>query len=173
SKATVASSESTVEAASSGTDGGVNIGERLRAIRNLRRYTLKQVAQRAGLSESFLSQIERAQASASVASLQRIAAALNVTIADLFEPESQRKPRVLRGGERPVLSFGNLARKYLLTPRPLDHLEVFICEFEPDGSSGDELYVHGDSEELLLVLAGHIHLQLGPQIHEMSVGDSI
>ena len=64
----------------------VDVGERLRAIRRLRRATLKTVADRADLSESFLSQVERGRANASVGSLKRIAAALGVNVADLFEP---------------------------------------------------------------------------------------
>jgi len=151
----------------------IKIGERLRAIRNLRRYTLKETAERAGLSESFLSQVERDQAGASLASLQRIATALAVNISDLFEPDDFRKPRVLRSHGRPVLSFGNLGRKYLLTPRPLERLEVLVCAFDVGGSTGDEPYTHGDSEELLLVLSGEIHLQLGTDVYELEVGDSI
>ena len=69
---------------------GVDVGERLRAIRRLRRVTLKTVADRAELSESFLSQVERGRANASVASLKRIAAALGVNVADLFEPNGSR-----------------------------------------------------------------------------------
>ena len=80
----------------------VDVGERLRAIRRLRRATLKTVADRAGLSESFLSQVERGRANASVASLQRIAAALGVNVTDLFEPNgSSARPRVLRRESRP------------------------------------------------------------------------
>jgi transcriptional regulator with XRE-family HTH domain len=152
----------------------VNVGERLRAIRHLRRATLKAVAERAGLSESFLSQIERGKASASIASLTRIAAALGVNVADLFEPHSSRvHPRVLRRDSRPALAFGNLGRKYLLTPRPLENLEVFAAELDPGGSTGDEPYTHGDSEELVVVLSGRIHLQLGERLFELEQGDSI
>jgi quercetin dioxygenase-like cupin family protein len=79
----------------------------------------------------------------------------------------------LRGAERPILAFGKQSRKFLLTPRPLDHLEVFLCEFDPGGSTGDEPYVHGDSEEVLLVLAGMLHLQLGSDVFEIAAGDSI
>ena len=53
-------------------DGTIDLGERLRAIRLLRRRTLKAVAEAAGVSESFLSQLERGRTSASVASLQRL-----------------------------------------------------------------------------------------------------
>jgi transcriptional regulator with XRE-family HTH domain len=152
----------------------LNVGERLRAIRHLRRATLKTVAERADLSESFLSQVERGKASASIASLTRIAAALSVNVADLFEPHASRAhPRVLRRDSRPALAFGNLGRKYLLTPRPLEHLEVFAAELDPGGSTGDEPYTHGDSEELFAVLSGRVHLQLGERLYELEHGDSI
>lgn len=152
----------------------VDVGGRLRAIRHLRRATLRTVAERASLSESFLSQIERGKASASVASLTRIAAALGVNVADLFEShEARADPRVLRRRSRPALAFGNLGRKYLLTPRPLEHLEVFLVELVPGGSTGDEPYTHGNSEELVVVLAGSIQLQLGERLFELGQGDSI
>lgn len=153
---------------------GVDVGERLRAIRRLRRATLKTVAERAQLSESFLSQVERGRANASVASLQRIAGALGVHVADLFEPNgASGRPRVLRRESRPALTFGVLGQKYMLTPRPLEHLQVIIGEFEAGGSTGDEPYTHGDSEELLVVLSGVVSLQLGTELFELSTGDSI
>ena len=153
---------------------GVDVGERLRAIRSLRRVTLRTVAERAELSESFLSQIERGRANASVASLKRIAAALGVNVADLFEPDGRRsEPRVLRREGRPTLKFGTLGQKFMLTPRPLEHFQVIVGEFERGGSTGDEPYTHGDSEELLVVLDGIVHLQLGTEIFELRGGDSI
>jgi transcriptional regulator with XRE-family HTH domain len=152
----------------------VHVGERLRAIRRLRRATLKTVADRAELSESFLSQVERGRANASIGSLKRLASALGVNVADLFEPNgSPSRPRVLRREGRPALTFGTLGRKYMLTPRPLEHLQVIVGELEAEGSTGDEPYTHGDSEELLVVLAGIVSLQLGTEIFELSTGDSI
>lgn len=152
----------------------IDVGERLRAIRTRRRVTLRTVADRADLSESFLSQVERGRANASVASLKRIAGALGVNVADLFEPNgSPSRPRVLRRETRPALTFGTLGRKFMLTPRPLEHLQVIVGEFDEGGSTGDEPYTHGDSEELLVVLAGVVSLQLGSEVFELSVGDSI
>jgi transcriptional regulator with XRE-family HTH domain len=155
-------------------EAGIDVGERLRAIRTLRRITLKTVAERANLSESFLSQVERGRANASIASLKRIAAALGVNVADLFEPNGRRShPRVLRRESRPSLTFGTLGRKFMLTPRPLEHLQVIVGELDAGGSTGDEPYTHGDSEELLVVLAGTVSLQLGTQVFELGTGDSI
>jgi len=109
-----------------------------------------------------------------VASLKRIAAALGVNVADLFEPNgSTSRPRVLRREARPALTFGALGRKYMLTPRPLEHLQVVLGELDAGGSTGDEPYTHGDSEELLVVLAGIVSLQLGTEMFELATGDSI
>jgi transcriptional regulator with XRE-family HTH domain len=151
----------------------VDVGERLRQIRRLRRATLRTVAERSGLSESFLSQVERGRSNASVASLRRIADALRVSVSDLFEPNGPPQPRVLRRDDRPALSFGIFGRKLLLTPRPLHNLEVFVGELDPGGSTGAEPYSHGDSEELFVVLNGTVQLELGGELHELEPGDSI
>jgi transcriptional regulator with XRE-family HTH domain len=151
----------------------IDVGERLREIRLRRRATLRAIAERAGVSESFLSQVERGRASASVASLRRIAGALGVSVADLFDSNGPPGPKVLRRDERPSLSFGVLGTKWLLTPRPLGQLEVFVGELDVGGSTGTEPYAHGDSEELLIVQSGHVQLELGDDVHELEDGDSI
>jgi transcriptional regulator with XRE-family HTH domain len=164
--------ESTLAAAQE-TNGRLELGERLRAIRLLRRLTLREVAAAAGVSESFVSQLERGRSSASVATLQRLAAALGIEISDLFAAEPHAGPRVLRREERQQLEWGHLGRKALLTPKPFHSLEVVAAAFDPGGSTGDEPYTHGDSEELLLVLAGRVHLQLGSELLDLSTGDSV
>jgi transcriptional regulator with XRE-family HTH domain len=151
----------------------VDVGERLRGLRRSRRATLRTVAERSGLSESFLSQVERGRSSASIESLRRVADALGVSMADLFEPGGLPGPRVLRRDERPSLSFGVLGKKLLLTPRPLHHLEVFAGELEVGGSTGTEPYAHGDSEELFVVLSGTVQLELGGELFDLEPGDSI
>jgi len=60
------------------------IGRFIREGRTRQNLTLKQLARRTGLSVSLLSQIERAESSASIASLYRIASALRVRMSELF-----------------------------------------------------------------------------------------
>jgi transcriptional regulator with XRE-family HTH domain len=144
----------------------------MRELREGRRLRLRDIAARSGLSESFLSQLERGRANASVPSLLKIAQALDVTVADLFDDPGGR-PRVLHQYERPVIAFGVDARKYMLTPRPLENLEVFTAVIGAGGSSGAEAYSHGDSEELFLVIRGDLELELGDETHRMTTGDSL
>jgi len=60
------------------------IGRQIRDLRKNRGLTLKQMARRTNLSVSLLSQIERAESSASVSSLFKVATALDVRLTDLF-----------------------------------------------------------------------------------------
>jgi len=60
------------------------IGRNIRELRKARNLTLKQMARRTKLSVSLLSQIERAESSASVSSLFKVATALDVPITELF-----------------------------------------------------------------------------------------
>lgn len=62
-----------------------NIGAAIRDLRKKRSLTLKQLAKRTGLSVSLLSQIERAESSASVTSLYKIAHALKIRLSEMFQ----------------------------------------------------------------------------------------
>jgi DNA-binding NtrC family response regulator len=61
------------------------IGAKLRALRMENRLTLKQVANKTGLSVSLISQIELGKSAASVSTLQKLATALRVKMSYLFE----------------------------------------------------------------------------------------
>ena len=145
-------------------------GTQLRLLRRARRQTLKDVAERASVSESFLSQLERGRTGASIASLQGIAAALGVEVSDLFARNGQTGPSVLRSEDRGYVSWGTFGRKALLTPKPFEALEVVAASFEPGGSTGAEPYAHGDSEEMLLVVAGAVELTLGAETMHLRDG---
>ena len=150
----------------------VQLGERLRAIRRLRRKTLREVAAAAHLSESFVSQLERGRTNATIATLQRLSSALGIEVSDLFATDAPR-PRVLRREAREFVAWGDLGRKALLTPKPFQSLEVVVARFEPGGSTGDEPYKHGDSEEVLLVVEGGVQVQLGADVFALGTGDSV
>ena len=156
-----------------GTSVAQEVGRRLRRVRRRRRMTLAAVASAADTSESFLSQLERGQTGASLDTLARLAHALNIRVADLFETDPVSQSEVLAAGERPVLHVWHLGVKTQLTPRSCEHLEVLGCHLDPGGMTGEEPYTHDDSDELFLVLEGEVRLELGDRVHEMRPGDCI
>ena len=167
-----------LEDAGVGTSAGAptedtEVGSRLRAVRRGQHRTLREVADAAGISESFLSQVERAKVSASVATLRRIAVVLGVTVGDLFQETLSKPPTVLRAESRPALTFGVFGRKYHLHTAPGRAFDSLMGEFDPGGSTGDEPYSHGDSEEFMLILEGSVKFQLGGEIISLGTNDSM
>src|SRR4051794_26843816 len=77
-----------------------DLGARVRSLRRERGLTLKGLGRLAGLSHPFLSQVERGLARPSVGSVERIAAALDVSVAQLWAPARRGDAvRVVRAEE--------------------------------------------------------------------------
>ncbi|WP_181764525.1 helix-turn-helix domain-containing protein [Streptomyces albidus (ex Kaewkla and Franco 2022)] len=149
------------------------VGARLRRRRRALHLTLKAVAEQTGLTEGYLSQVERDQANASVHTLQRLCGVLKLTVGDLFDQGGSTASPVLRFRDTHGMSFGEGATKIKLTPGSFDHLEVLLGHFAPGGSTGVEPYTHGSSEELLLCLSGEVEVEIRGQRHRLSALDSI
>ena len=160
----------------SGADDGERsdnvLGNGIRTERQRQGLTLAQLAERAELSASALSQIERGVTDPSIGSLRRIATALGVPFFQFLVEPGVVEP-VVRRAERRTMQFPNRALQYqLLTPNLRGPFEVLALELAPGAASGDEPLGH-DSEECLLVLRGSVRVELASQTYELDEGDAI
>ncbi len=164
----VAGKSAAVEA----TDARPDLGRRLRELRTQQKLSLTAVAQKTGLSTSFLSAVERGQASISLANLFKLADAYGTTVPGL-NPEYQRGQRkVLHPQERPrfVDKGGQVVIEDLIT-RP-GALEAQRIEVQPGGGS-EEAYAH-PGEEFIYVLAGQLEFWIAESEHyQLQSGDSL
>ena len=149
------------------------LGARIRQLRQTRGLTLRDLAERAGVTESFLSQVERGLASPSISSLRRIASSLGESIGSLFDGESE--PGVLvRSEDRRVIDYPGLhARDEFVTSSRTGRLQVILSVIEPGGGTGDEPYAHDSDEECVLVLEGSLDLWIGDAFYALKEGDSV
>jgi transcriptional regulator with XRE-family HTH domain len=151
----------------------LQLGPRIRSLRLARQETLRELAERAGVTESFLSQVEREVTSPSIASVQRIARALDLGIADLFVDEVPLS-RIVRQGERRRIVYPGLnAVDEFLTADRDGRLEVILTTLDEGGGTGDEPYTHESDEEVVIVLDGRLELWVGDEYHVLERGDAI
>jgi transcriptional regulator with XRE-family HTH domain len=151
-----------------------SLGRRVRSLREMRTLSLRQLADRAGVSESFLSQVERGVANPSVASLRRLADALDTSVGSLFEPSSEDEGRVTRSHDRPRLVHPQRRwEDFLITPRSAKRLQVIQSMIEPGEGSGREPYSHDSDEECVVVLKGSIEFGVGDETYLLEEGDSL
>src|ERR1700728_3021538 len=138
----------------------LELGQRIRDVRRKKGMTLRQAAGAAGVSESFLSQVERGLANPSVASLRRIADAMRERVASFFvgEPPSGKLVRV-KDRRRLVHPMGML-EDYLLTPPTARRLQIIYCVAGPGEGAGAERYTHVADEECVVVLSGSLEVSI-------------
>ena len=154
-------------------DLDLELGPHLRTLRTARGLTLRELAQRAGVTESFLSQAERGVATPSIASVRRIARGLGLSIADLFA-EVEPAGLVVRAGERRRITYPGLgAVDEFLTRGKGGRLQVIMSTVEPGGGTGEEPYTHESDEEVLIVLEGALDLWVGDEQFHLEAGDAI
>ena len=145
-------------------------GHRLRDLRRSRGLSLRAAAERAELSESFISAVERGAAGASVATLRRLTGTYGGTLLDLLGPD-ESPGRVVRRDARPALELGADVRIEQLS-HDARQLEPQLFVLAPDATS-DGAYTH-DGEELIFVLSGRLAIWLGDlESYRLDEGDSL
>jgi len=155
------------------TDTDLGLGTRIRALRQSRRLTLRAVADRAGVTESFLSQVERDVTSPSIATVGRIARALDISIAQLFAEEPVTGRVVRREARRRVAYPGLKATDEFLTANMAGRLQVIMSTIDPGGGTGEEPYSHDSDEEVVVILSGVLDLWVADEHYVLREGDAI
>ncbi|HUP64247.1 MAG TPA: helix-turn-helix domain-containing protein [Thermoanaerobaculia bacterium] len=153
---------------------GASIGETLQRLRQARDLSLRTLASMSDFSPSFLSQIENGLTSPSIASLDRLARALGLTLADFFdEVAAAEAPVIVRAGDRKAVQSGwSRARFATLVPHgSLQRLDGILITLAPGGRSGKR----AESlpyEQLALVTEGPVTLRFPWEEFPLLSGDA-
>lgn len=155
----------------------LELGARIRQLRNERKLTLRSAEQLTGVSRAMLSKIERGTASPTATVLGRVAEGFRLSISELLggprtSPDDQvillRKPDQQVFSE-PASGF----QRRSLSPLSADGIDLAFNALPPRQSSGTFPGHRSGSRELLTVAEGHLVLHLDEETHELSEGDSI
>ncbi|MBW1646345.1 MAG: cupin domain-containing protein [Deltaproteobacteria bacterium] len=149
------------------------IGKRIRKTRQEKQLTLKQVAERAGCSDVFLSQVERSLASPSIATLKKIANALEVSIIDLIRDEEEIHDEVVtRKRDRIQFKFPHTEVYSELLTRNVKRKSMQpLYKVVKPGCGSEGLYSH-HGEEMGIVLEGTLELTVDDKTYHLEAGDS-
>jgi len=150
------------------------IGSEVKRMRERAGLSLRAFADRAGFSPSFISQLENGQVSPSIASLEKIAGQLNMTLKDFFAVPTERDTPIIRAAERPTFrSSWSRAQVAALTSMGKGHaLEALMVTLEPDGESAK----HPSPmryDQFAIVFAGTLELTLADETLLLARGDAV
>ncbi|MCX6082423.1 MAG: cupin domain-containing protein [Chloroflexi bacterium] len=151
----------------------IDVGTRLRQLREARNVSMRTLATMSGLSANALSMIERGKTSPSVSTLYRIAGALSVPVTDFFSPEEIRKKIVfLKAEERTRLPFLRGLWEGLGGEQFTGKAMPFMLTLENGASSGPNQMTHS-GHEFVYCLRGQLEYQVEGQLYLLETGDSL
>ena len=149
-----------------------NVGARLRALREERGLSLRELAEKCGLSFNAISRIERGENSPTVSTLHLLATAFNVPIAAFFE-DAHEQATVFVGRDRRLSSNSNgIVMESLGIGLRDQQLEPFLVTIEPGVGNGDSAIVHS-GEEFIHCLDGSIIYLVNDEAYQLDAGDSL
>jgi transcriptional regulator with XRE-family HTH domain len=152
----------------------MELGKILRLFREKSGRNLGAVAQRAGISISMLSQIERGIVSPSIDTLCMVCRALDIDMAELFRRISPDEPvRIHKGGERLTLESNGVRYEQLMTSQTSAFpAEIFCIDVRPGCATAMSGGGH-EGTEMGYVLQGTAQLTVGGAHYRIKKNDSL
>lgn len=159
----------------------LKIGRKVRELRQKNRYTLQDLAARTGLSKPFLSQIENDHVIPPIATLLKLARALNVGMTYFFQDEEgsdkisiTRQEERIKVERRPHHDKGEVNYIYvaLETKKTNKAMNPFLVEF-PVTSEEEMVFMSHEGEEFLYLIEGLVEFRTIDRVEILKAGDSI
>jgi len=157
------------------------IGDKVRELRQKRRYTLHDLSAKTGLGVDLLAQVEGGDVTPPVATLVKLARALDVDVAHFFQQgEPEEKIALTRASERRALGRrshqdpGEVGYLYesVELHKARKHMEPLLVTFPPAEKKDMVFYSH-DGEECVFVLEGEIEFRTPDEVRTLREGDCL
>lgn len=177
SDAILISGETAPAPAPSDAGAALSIGPRVRALRDAMGLSLRDLAQRSGVSAPMLSQVERSETSPTLQVAAKIATGLDLRLSQLLRLDEGGAVTVVRAGQRRTGGGSGGHTFEVLTPGlPGQRLELSRHELAPGavtGGPGDPPMHEPGSREIALVDRGDVILEIDGEHHALGPGDTV
>nr|WP_226846526.1 MULTISPECIES: XRE family transcriptional regulator [Achromobacter] len=157
----------------------IDLPHRLRTLRRQQTLSLEQLAQRTGLTKSYLSKLERGLSEPSISTVLRLAEAYGVGVSQLVGDDGAAQDEVVsvvRVADREALQRRGLGSEYhyesLAGRRKVKAMEPFVVHPPREFPDAAAVFPH-PGEEFLLVLKGAIEVHVGERQFRLETGDSV
>ena len=152
------------------------VGSRIKALRDSMGLSLRDLADRSGVSAPMLSQVERGETSPTLAVAGRIAGGLDLSLSQLLRLDEAEHVVMVRAGDGRKRKRGGHRLEELTPPLPGQRADVSRHLLDPGASTGgpsDPPLHEPGARETAVVLAGELTLVIDGGEHELAAGDTV
>lgn len=151
----------------------VDIGNKLRRLRKIKKISLKQLAEDTNMSYSYLSGLENGKHSITINNLQRLSAYFNVDIIHFFNVENGEDAVLVRKDDKDVISTEDGISFQILTNSTSQNLQISIVKQPPNTPTEKKLHHHEKGEEFIHIIKGKLSVIVGDNEYTLTTGDSV
>lgn len=152
----------------------MDVGVRLQSIRKLKGLSQRELAKRAGVTNSTISMIEKNSVSPSISSLKKVLGGIPMSLVEFFSLDLEQDNHtqvVYRADELTDLSSGAVTMK-LIGKAHANRTITFLDETYPPGTDTGEEMLNHDGEEAGMLVDGRLELTVGAEVFVLEPGDS-
>lgn len=150
----------------------MDVGSRLRDVRKNVGISQRELAKRAGVTNSTISMIEKNSVSPSVSSLKKVLSGLPMSLMEFFDSEDSSKvdvPVVYKNNEFLDSSVNEIEWKLVGKSFPDRQMSFLVERLPPGSDTGGDMYVH-EGEEAGYVLSGKFELTVDGEVYVIEAG---
>ncbi len=151
----------------------MDVGKSLKTLRKIKGLSQRELAKRAGVTNSTISMIEKNNVSPSVSSLKKVLAGIPISIGDFFTIDLDNihpEQVVFRQQEQPEIGSNNVSLKLVGATLKGRSIDVLREIYAPGSDTGSEMLQH-EGEEGGIVIRGEIELTVNLEVYHLSAGD--
>jgi len=152
----------------------VDVGERLKQLRKIKGISQRELAKRAGVTNSTISMIEKNGVSPSVSSLKKVLAGIPIPIGDFFTVDldnMQPEQVVYRPEDQTEIGSNNVSLKLVGAGVKARSMDILREVYAPGADTGEEMLQH-QGQEGGIVIRGEIELTVGFDTYLLKTGDA-
>jgi transcriptional regulator with XRE-family HTH domain len=150
----------------------VDIGARLRSMREAKRYTQRDLAKRTGISNGTISMIEQNKVSPSIAVIKKLLHGLSMSLAEFFDDgENVSEQIFFTHAELTELVSGDITLKQVGRNLPNRSLQLMYDTYKPGADSGEAMLAH-DGEEGGFIVRGYLEVTVRGETRVLGPGDA-
>ena len=152
----------------------MDVGVRLQSIRKLKGLSQRELAKRAGVTNSTISMIEKNSVSPSISSLKKVLAGIPMSLVEFFSVDVEENGAtqiVYKADELTDLSSGTVSMRLVGKGHQVRAL-AFLDETYPPGSDTGEEMLNHEGEEAGVLVSGRLELTVGSELFILESGDS-
>ena len=148
------------------------VGKIIRSMRESKQLSLRELSDLSGLSVNAISKIERGENSPTVASLHKLASALEIQITEFFRQQIYQFAVFVKSDESTLLRSDGISIESLGSGLPNQQLEPFNMIVAPNSGNISEPISHS-GEEFIYCLSGKLEYFVGDETFILESGDKL